>query len=449
MQVLRLQQRGIMTAVAVLVAVGASAPAFSQAGRIRVGDPSYEKIRELADYVESGSQYALEQAEEKVVANGIDARERQLTTALGDFNRRAQGFLDRVDDYEARPFTIQSDVNSLRSVARQVNTRLRRVRAANDLRDDWSSVMDGIERMRRVLAGQQVSLPAARTDWAWYGADDNVPSGNSGWRDRSGRRDGLLRGRPLADFRSATGDFTMRIQRVHDALAQDNAWQGRRERAQAIEHLRGVQAMVTQIETRVGASEMESTAVAGELTPIRQAVGSLDQTVRQYARAEADWVAAVTALDRMAAMVGITGSGTIAGTASGRPTTDVLRDSPSGAASGSTISMRDVAEFRRLARELDDQVTRVHEMADRDYPGGRERMINEIHQLAERADSLRRQTDAGTFDVAAITAVVEQLQADARDVDTRLRRGRVFESTWDEWTRALQILEEMDRLVRR
>lgn len=45
--------------------------------------------------------------------------------------------------------------------------------------------------------------------------------------------------------------------------------------------------------------------------------------------------------------------------------------------------------------------------------------------------------------------MIDQLQTDARDVDSRLRRGRVFETTWDEWNRVLETLEAMDRVVHR
>jgi len=51
--------------------------------------------------------------------------------------------------------------------------------------------------------------------------------------------------------------------------------------------------------------------------------------------------------------------------------------------------------------------------------------------------------------MAAIDDVIDQLQSDARDVDSRLRSGRVFETTWEEWNRVLQILETMDRRVHR
>jgi hypothetical protein len=415
---------------------------------MRVGDRQYEMIRDLADYVESGSQYTLERAERNVQSGGVDARERQLITALQDFNRRAEGFLDRVDDYEARPFTVTNDVNSLRSVSRQVNTRLRRVRAANDLRDDWAAVMDGIERMRRTMSGQTVSLPAQRSDWAWYGADDNDrdrdrDGDRDRWRNRPSGRVTVLRGQDLTDFRAVTQDFMTRLGRIETTLQQDNSWRNRRDRDQALEEVRRLRASATQLHGRTYTSELAARTVADEVNELRRGVLSIDTVLRQFSSSTGEWNAATSALDRMANMVGASGSGTMGGGVS-NPGSDVF-----GSGSAIALSQRDLAEFRRLARDLDDQISRVTQMADRDYPGRRERMFAELEQLGARADTLRRQTETGTFDTTAVDAVVDQLQADARDVDNRLRSGRVYETTWNEWSRVLQILETMDRLIHR
>jgi hypothetical protein len=451
-QVLRLQRLSLAAGVAALVVAGATTPSFAQTNRMRVGDRQYEMIRDLADYVESGSQYTLEQAERNVQSGGVDTRERQLVTALQDFNRRAEGFLDKVDDYEARPFTVQNDVNSLRSVSRQVNTRLRRVGAANSLRDDWVAVMDGIERMRRTLSGQTVSLPAQRSDWAWYGADDNDRNNgrnnNDRWRNRPSGRVTVLRGQDLTDFRALTQDFMTRLGRVETTLQQDNSWRNRRDRDQALEEVRRLRASATQLHGRTYASELAARTVSDEITELRRGALSIDTVLRQFSNSTAEWSAATSALDRMANMVGASGSGTMGGGVSPNPGSDVF-GSGSGTGSAVAISMRDLAEFRRLARELDDQVARVMQIADRDYPGRRERMFAELEQLGVRADTLRRQTETGTFDVGAIDAVVDQLQTDARDVDSRLRSGRVYETTWNEWSRVLQIVETMDRLIHR
>lgn len=454
MQILKLQRLPLAAGVAALVlAAGVSSPAVAQTNRMRVGDQTYEMIRDLADYVESGSQFTLEQTQEKARPSGIDTRERQLITALQDFNRRAEGFLDKVDDYEARPFTVTNDVNNLRTVARQVNTRLRRVSAANDLRDDWAAVMDGIERMRRAMAGQTVSLPAQRSDWAWYGADNDNRNDRRGdnrnddrWRNRPSARVSVLRGQPLTDFRAQTQDFNTRLQRVQAAVERDNSWRNRQDREQVVEGLRRLHSASTQIHGRTYTSELNARTVADDVEQLRQDARSIDATVRRFDNAEAEWNAGLTVLDRMSTMVGLSGSGTMGGQVGNRPGTDVFSGGTSGG-TATAISIRDIAEFRRLARDLDDQVARVHQMADRDNPGRRERMLTELEQLAARADTLRRQTESGTFDVAAIADVIGQLRTDARDVDSRLRSGRVFETTWDEWGRVLQILESMDRLV--
>jgi hypothetical protein len=304
--------------------------------------------------------------------------------------------------------------------------------------------MDGIERLRRAADGRSVSLPAARTDWAWYGGDGDDERRTGRGADRPAARLAVLRGQPLADFRAVAQDLGTRLQRVEDAVTRDDGWGVRSYREQTLTDVRRLRSEASQVVGRTYTSELASRTVADEVARMRREALSLDPTVRRFANASTEWDAAMTALDRLAAAVGASGSGTMGGGLGSSPGTDVF-----GRGRATAVSIRDVAEFRRLVRELDDQVERVSTMADRDYPGRRERLLGELEQLAVRADTLRRQTDAGTFDVAAIDDVVRRLQADARDVDQRMRGGRVFESTWNEWDRALQILEAMERLVQR
>jgi len=43
---------------------------------------------------------------------------------------------------------------------------------------------------------------------------------------------------------------------------------------------------------------------------------------------------------------------------------------------------------------------------------------------------------------------VEQLLTDARTADQSMRNARVFETTWNEWAKTIQIMESMTAYLR-
>jgi hypothetical protein len=80
---------------------------------------------------------------------------------LEDLLDRARRFRDRMSDYSNPARYIQADVDELDRMARDLDNRTRYVQASQRAVDNWNSGLDVIDRMKRVLAGQDVEVPPA------------------------------------------------------------------------------------------------------------------------------------------------------------------------------------------------------------------------------------------------------------------------------------------------
>src|SRR5262249_13821981 len=95
-----------------------------------------------------------------------NSRDRAFLDALRQLADRTDSFHERMDTYATNPWDVDSEVRVILTQARRVNTRMRRISAVSDLRDDWASVIDDVNRMQRLLAGEDVGVPPAHPEWA-------------------------------------------------------------------------------------------------------------------------------------------------------------------------------------------------------------------------------------------------------------------------------------------
>jgi hypothetical protein len=66
-----------------------------------------------------------------------------------------------VEDYAASPFDVPAQLNDLTALARLVNDHIRSAQILESTYGDWDAILDVLERMRLVLAGRDVEVPAA------------------------------------------------------------------------------------------------------------------------------------------------------------------------------------------------------------------------------------------------------------------------------------------------
>jgi hypothetical protein len=132
----------------------------------------YRTLRALAQYLDRTARGALEGATDDVRhGTPSGSEEARFLFAVRSFARSAAAFDRRVGDYQARPFEVPPEVSELATTAREVSGRLRAAHALESTYDEWDGVMDVLERMSLLLAGGEVTVPAAHVAPALSGPD--------------------------------------------------------------------------------------------------------------------------------------------------------------------------------------------------------------------------------------------------------------------------------------
>src|ERR1700687_1687110 len=129
----------------------------------------YETIRALANYVDETAHDAYDAAREDARHGSRTAR--TLLPALRSFATAAADFHDRLDNYDASTADVPDDVDALTVRARRIEARLRNARGVGSTAQAWPDVMDGLDRMKRAVAGQDVEVPYGGSGSADYGRD--------------------------------------------------------------------------------------------------------------------------------------------------------------------------------------------------------------------------------------------------------------------------------------
>jgi hypothetical protein len=188
-----------------------------------------ETMRSLAHFLDEGTQFTLEEATD-ALADSRNWRDRAFLDSLRRLAARTESFHDRLDNYQANPWDLDADVRLLLTEARRVNSRLRRINAVSNLYDDWAEVVDDVNRMQRLMAGENVQVPTAHAEWDRdaNGADHDHSHGGGGMggaHDQGGYgadQSRFLTGRELQQVRQLAHDLDAQARRAL-AAAEDSA----------------------------------------------------------------------------------------------------------------------------------------------------------------------------------------------------------------------------------
>jgi hypothetical protein len=131
--------------------------------------PRYETLRALANHLDETARGALEGAADDS-QDGTSSSEARILSSIRSFARAADEFHLMVDNYPTSPFEVPAQLDALATQAHQVNDRIRAARALENTYDDWDALLDVLERMRLLLAGSDVEVPAAHVVAALSGA---------------------------------------------------------------------------------------------------------------------------------------------------------------------------------------------------------------------------------------------------------------------------------------
>ena len=304
-------------------------PALTQAAQISIrtghrtnqldGD-RFETMRSLAHYLDQGVQYTLEEAT-NALANSRNGRDRAFVNALGNFARRTDSFHERMDTYRANPWDVDSEVRDLLSEARRTNGRMRRISAVRDLYDDWASVVDDVNRMQRLLAGEDVQVPPAHTEWGAREGPDQGEYGQGG-HDHGARHDegqeGLLRrgnddargyrtseitGQDLAELRDLSHDLDTQARRALDIAERDQAGRSRAN-APILADLRHFVSQTASLHQRTDAERLDPRDFGSLVNHLLEDARAADRSMRE-ARVFIgnEWQQTIRILERMDAIV--------------------------------------------------------------------------------------------------------------------------------------------------
>jgi hypothetical protein len=263
----------------------------------RLDSQRYATLRALAEYVDDGAEFTLEEARE-AVGNSRNARERNLMTSLRNFQRQARRFRTRIDDYEARPWRIDTELTRLRNAARNVNNQLRRVPAMRAVTEDWNQVEQDINDMTRIAGGSDVALRRASDRWERRDRrNDRRDDGRFG--------DDTLRGQRLDDFR--------RLARELDIAAREAYNRARNQRAdytgagvQLLRDLENFAQEASRVRAQVDAREVRprdvDPLIARLLEDARRADTSM-RNARVYSTVWNEWADVIRKLEQMTPLV--------------------------------------------------------------------------------------------------------------------------------------------------
>jgi hypothetical protein len=190
--------RSLLLAGGLALGVVASAPPADAQIRVqfRFGTPDrplvgrqYQNMRALAHYLDEEAWEASNEANETVAYSPRQAR---VLQSINEFAQRADSFHDRIDAYQTRPWNLPDEVVELDVMAQRVNRDIRRSRSWSPVYEQWNNVLVALQRMKQVLAGNEVVIPQPHRRWGDWQRD--VGPFTSGYtphvdRDRDDRRE--------------------------------------------------------------------------------------------------------------------------------------------------------------------------------------------------------------------------------------------------------------------
>jgi hypothetical protein len=129
----------------------------------------YETLRALAHRLDETARGALEGAADDAQRQPSSSDARFLSSVRG-FAREAGDFQRMVESYEAAPFEVPATLANLTAGGQQAYDRIRSAGALENTYDDWDAMLEVLQRMRLLLAGRDVEVPAAHVVAALSGS---------------------------------------------------------------------------------------------------------------------------------------------------------------------------------------------------------------------------------------------------------------------------------------
>jgi len=272
----------------------------------------FETMRSLAHFLDEGTQFTLEEATDSL-ANSRNRSDRALLGSLQRLADRTSAFHDRLDSYAADPWDVDSEVRSLFTEARRVNSRMRRINAVSNLYDDWAAVVDDVNRMQRLLAGEDVQVPRAHAEWDNSGMDngrypatnDNGYGGVRQVGNYGNDRTAWITGRDLQEARRLSHDLDTQARRAL-ATAEGNTSDASGRGAQLLGDLRHFVNQTSALHDRTDSDRIDPRDFGGVVTHLMEDARAVDNSMRQarvFSDAWDEWQRTINTLEQLDAIV--------------------------------------------------------------------------------------------------------------------------------------------------
>ena len=271
----------------------------------------FETMRSLAHFLDEGTQFTLEEATD-ALAKSRSRNDRALVSSLQRLAERTSAFHDRLDSYEANPWDLDTDVRSLLTEARRVHSRMRRISAVSNLNDDWAAVVDDLNRMQRLLAGEDVQVPTAHAEWDDRDSDSGHHSadeiGHAGVRpggNYGNDRTAGITGRDLQEVRRLSRDLDSQARRAL-AAAERNASDASGRGGQLLADLRHFVSQTSALDDRTDSDRLDPRDFGGVVTHLLEDARAADSSMRRdrvFSDAWDEWQRTINTLVQLDAIV--------------------------------------------------------------------------------------------------------------------------------------------------
>jgi len=111
----------------------------------------FQAMRSLAHDLDRRAERAVDRARDSAHHGG--RRERSFLNSIEDFARRADRFNRSMDHYRDGRSDMRDEVNALNRDAQDVNREIREAHVYDQTFREWESVLDVLDRMNNVVAG--------------------------------------------------------------------------------------------------------------------------------------------------------------------------------------------------------------------------------------------------------------------------------------------------------
>ena len=262
----------------------------------------YETMRALAHYLDETSQSALQTAVDDAQQG---ASERRVLPLVRDFARRAEAFHSQMDNYEATRQDVPPRVIDLITRARRVNDRFNAAYVADSTREDWANVIDVLDRMKRLMAGEEVQVPPAHAGFKDYDRDYGMFGGVRRTGGDAGASVLGLSGSQLEDFRRLAHDLDDSALRSHQ-IAETNRANYTMSQQQFLSDLRRFAGRAHDVHARADAGDVNPREIGPIVNQLLQDARATDRSLRQtrvFPEVWDQWAQTIDILDRMSALV--------------------------------------------------------------------------------------------------------------------------------------------------